>query len=338
VSDWLFFSNHMHVLTAVARQPDLTLREIASAVGISERATHRIVGELEQDGCLRRIRVGARNRYEVNADAALRHPLHGHCTVGQVIGVVGGKERRPDIFSAAFAAAPGGTVVADEDGRLVAVNSAYCSILGYAEEELLGRGFRDVTHPDDVAEGERARAELLAADGIELVREQRCMPRDGRVVWVKLRAGSMADPTTGRPMIVAHVTDISDRKRRDEALAVAEELFRSAFDNAPIGMALVAPDGRLLKVNRALCELTGYRETELLVGSLESITHPDDLEADPDGGHQVEKRFYHADGHVVWVLLSASVVRDSSGEPAYSVSQIQDVTERRRPVAAPLTA
>ena len=103
-------------------------------------------------------------------------------------------------------------------------------------------------------------------------------------------------------------------------------------------MALVAPDGRLLKVNRALCELTGYRETELLVGSLESITHPDDLEADPDGGHQVEKRFYHADGHVVWVLLSASVVRDSSGEPAYSVSQIQDVTERRRPVAAPLTA
>src|SRR5947209_20619295 len=117
----------MHVLTAVARQPDLTLREIASAVGISERATHRIVGELEQDGCLRRTRVGARNRYEVNADAALRHPLHGHCTVGQVIAAVGGGEPRSDLFSAAFAAAPGGTVVADEAGRLVAeIGRASC--------------------------------------------------------------------------------------------------------------------------------------------------------------------------------------------------------------------
>ena len=347
MGEWLFFSNHTHVLTAIAREPDLTLREIAHAVGISERATHRIVGELEEHGCLRRIRVGARNHYELDVSAKLRHPLHGHCTVGQVIAALAGPEvrhqtvePRSGLFDAAFAAASAGIVLSDETGRFAAVNAAFGEILGYTEDELVGRSFREFTHPDDVAADERALAELVSTGGDAVVREKRYVRRDGRVVWVKFRAAPMTDPTTQRRMVVAHVIDIIERKRRDRALAVAEELFRSAFDNAPIGMALVAPDGRWLKVNRALCELTAYPETELLVGSFRTITHPDDLEADLaqvaevlDGkrrSYQIEKRCYHADGHVIWVLLSVSLVRDSCGEPLYFVTQIQDVTDRKR--------
>lgn len=118
------------------------------------------------------------------------------------------------------------------------------------------------------------------------------------------------------------------------------DAFRLAFDAAPIGMALVAPDGRWLKVNRSLCELTGYSEVELLQGSFQDITHPEDLEADLHYVEQVladERRWYHMDkryirkdGDVVWASLSVSLVRDAEGAPLVFVSQIEDITERRR--------
>lgn len=130
----------------------------------------------------------------------------------------------------------------------------------------------------------------------------------------------------------------------DKALAdlrEAEERFRSAFDNAPIGMALVNfPDGCFAQVNRSLCELTGYSEEELLGKSSRAITHPEDLEADELSmgqllsgkvrTYQREKRYLHRDGYVVWALFNASLVRDSDGSPLYGIGQIQDISERKR--------
>jgi diguanylate cyclase (GGDEF)-like protein/PAS domain S-box-containing protein len=134
--------------------------------------------------------------------------------------------------------------------------------------------------------------------------------------------------------------DISERRRREQALAEAEDRFRSAFDNAPIGMALVAPDGRFIKVNRSLCELTGYSETDLLVRTFQAITHPEDLDADlalvqdvladRRRSYQMEKRYHHADGHIIWVTLSVSLVRDAGGEPLYFISQIEDISNRKQ--------
>jgi two-component system sensor histidine kinase UhpB len=131
-----------------------------------------------------------------------------------------------------------------------------------------------------------------------------------------------------------------ERRRTEEALRESEQRFRLAFDHAPIGMTLVAPDGRFLQVNRALCELLGYTEQELLDRTFQVITHPDDLDADLALVRQVlageierysmEKRYFHKQGHVVWILLHVSLVRDDGGEPLYFVSQIKDITEARR--------
>ncbi|HEX5498462.1 MAG TPA: PAS domain S-box protein, partial [Thermomicrobiales bacterium] len=118
----------------------------------------------------------------------------------------------------------------------------------------------------------------------------------------------------------------------------------AAFDDAPIGMALVALDGRWLRVNPALCRIVGRSEEELLAGAFQDITHPDDLDADIDHrgkmldgairSYQAEKRYLHAAGHVVWIRLDVSLVRDASGQPRCFVSQIQDITEQRRHEAA----
>src|SRR4029077_5059501 len=98
-------------------------------------------------------------------------------------------------------------------------------------------------------------------------------------------------------------------------------------------------DGRFIKVNRSLCELTGHSETALLVRSFQSITHPDDLDTDlayvedvlagRRRTYQLEKRYLHADGHIIWVMLSVSLVRDAAGLPLYFISQIADITERK---------
>ncbi|TPV94384.1 MAG: winged helix-turn-helix transcriptional regulator [Myxococcales bacterium FL481] len=82
---WTFLSNHAHVLLCLARDPDMRLRDVADAVGITERATHRIVTELEAVGVIERIREGRRNHYEVDSSIALRHPLEADRTVGSLL-------------------------------------------------------------------------------------------------------------------------------------------------------------------------------------------------------------------------------------------------------------
>lgn len=115
--------------------------------------------------------------------------------------------------------------------------------------------------------------------------------------------------------------------------------FRSAFQHTAIGMAIVDLDGRFLKVNGSLCRIVGYREEELLATDFQSITHPDDLESDVRFALQLlageidhydmEKRYVHKQGGVIWVQLSGSVVRDESGQPFYFIAQVQDITARK---------
>lgn len=120
----------------------------------------------------------------------------------------------------------------------------------------------------------------------------------------------------------------------------SEEHFRSAFGEAAIGMALVTPEGRWLRVNRSLCEIVGYTEEELLALDFQTLIHPDDLGANLDYGrqlldgaiqaYQMEQRYLHKQGHSVWILLNASLVWEADGTPLYFLWQIQDVTRRKQ--------
>lgn len=125
-----------------------------------------------------------------------------------------------------------------------------------------------------------------------------------------------------------------------ESLRESEERFYGAFEHAAVGMALMGLDGQWLQVNPALCRIVGYSEAELLTMTSHSITYPDDLEANHDQVQKVlaskhrfyhlEKRYFHKDGHLVWISLSGSLVQDAQGQPLYFVSLIQDITERKQ--------
>jgi PAS domain S-box-containing protein len=143
------------------------------------------------------------------------------------------------------------------------------------------------------------------------------------------------------PAIERALREAEDRDAKRWAqheLEESEERFRFAMHFSSVGTALVAPDGRWLSVNPALCSILGYGETDLLATDVQSLTHPDDRDADAlqmrqmlermIETYQTNKRFVRRDGRVVWTQLSSSLVWLRAGEAHYFICQIQDITDR----------
>jgi diguanylate cyclase (GGDEF)-like protein/PAS domain S-box-containing protein len=230
--------------------------------------------------------------------------------------------------------------IVDPDGTLRYASPAFGRMLGYAPEEVVGKmNVLDYVHPDDLPHVLEETEKALSEGGVATNRtEYRFRHKDGSWRWVESAGTYLLDDPHVKGVVV-QTRDITERKRTEEALREAEERFRRSFDDAAIGMALVGTDGRFLRTNRSLCDMLGYREVELLGKTFQDITHPDDLDADLDQRrrtllgevrtYQMEKRYFHKEGQVVWVLLSVSLVHDEEGEPLYFVSQVQDISERK---------
>ncbi|MBE9079364.1 PAS domain S-box protein [Romeria aff. gracilis LEGE 07310] len=145
-------------------------------------------------------------------------------------------------------------------------------------------------------------------------------------------------------LVRSYALDITERKLAEEALRQSQESFQHAFNNAPIGMALLSTTGVWLKVNPALYSIIGYSEAELLSTNFQTITHPNDLEnslkltnqvlAGEISTYQLEKRYLHKQGHTVWVQMSASLVRDGDQNPLYFIVQFQEITLRKQAAIA----
>jgi diguanylate cyclase (GGDEF)-like protein/PAS domain S-box-containing protein len=225
------------------------------------------------------------------------------------------------------------------DGSLSHVSSACREMLGYEPEELIGRRPEDLVHPDDLPIALAVRNRARTAD--DAAATLRLRRRDDRYLWIEAKLRIVRDPETGTPTEAhAIVRDVHDRLVTQRALAEAEERFRTAFEEGAIGMAITGTDGRLLRVNHALCAITGHTPGDLESRPFASLLHPEDREQ-----HQLEfdrmlrgelraargeKRYLHDEGHIAWVALTTTLVRGADGAPLHFLTQAQDVTERRR--------
>jgi two-component system CheB/CheR fusion protein len=161
--------------------------------------------------------------------------------------------------------------------------------------------------------------------------------RDGTFYQRRVLPYRAADGTSDG--VVVTFTDVTERKRVEESLALSEERYRLTFEYAAIGIAQVGLDGRWLQFNPALCAITGRTAEELATLTFQDITYPDDLDGDVAnyrrlmagdiGRYSMEKRYVRPDGSTVWVNLTASLLRDSGGEPRHFISVIEDITARR---------
>ena len=243
-------------------------------------------------------------------------------------------------FRSAFDYSAIGMALVSPAGRILEGNKQLFKMLGYAESDALPLSFQDITHPDDREESLRYQKQAVEGKSDNFHMEKRYLHKNGSIISAHVSISMVRDSQNNPLFAVAQVEDVTERKTTTEQLALSESTFRSAFDHSAIGITLVSPGGNFLRVNKALCRILGYAEKELLSLTFQDITHADDLDEDliylkktlegKIDSYRMEKRYFHKDGYPIWAHLGVSLVRDSLGQPLFFVSQIEDISERKK--------
>lgn len=223
----------------------------------------------------------------------------------------------------------------DTRNGFLRVNQRVAEATGLTIDEIEGRTAEEI-FPKEAAGYYADDLQVIRSGTPKLGIVEKLQGPQGQELWVQTDKMPVCDPDGKVTALVAMVHDITARKQAEQALRESEERFAGAFMHAPIGVALVAPDGRWQKVNRALCQLLGYTEEELLSRTFQDITHPADLPVQLEyvrrmlareiHTYQMEKRYIHAGGHFITALLNVSLVYDAQDQLRYSIAQIQDMT------------
>ena len=227
------------------------------------------------------------------------------------------------LWQAVFDAAHDVFLLADNDRRVVAANAAAADFFGVPVAEVVGRRI------DDFASHDTETRWAMFLHGGALRNEGVWRLPDGSERRVLVSATANVAPDRH----LAVVQDVTEQRAMEEELRSIQLRFRTSFERAPIGMALVALDGSWLEVNRAFCEFLGYSEDELCRTTWQALTYPDDLHADRASveamlagridGYTMEKRYVRKSGEIVIGRLSVALVRAPDGEPAYFISQLE---------------
>lgn len=226
----------------------------------------------------------------------------------------------------------------DRDGRHLYVNRQVEPLSGIPAEKYLGKTNAELGMPAELVAQWNETLRQVFTSGAP-VESQFVWPASTPPRYFEVRLLPEFDSDSAVQSVLVIARDITEKRRVLLQLSESEQRFRMAFEAAPIGIALISREGRLLEVNRALCEMLGYAEADLTGLTLSDITHPDDLPATlahaqatfEQGARAVtlEKRYQSRDGRVIWGRVTSTVVRDEQGEPLYSIRMIQDITESR---------
>ena len=232
-----------------------------------------------------------------------------------------------------------GVHVMDIQGNIVEANDAFCRMLGYAWEEVLGL---NVAHWDAQWPVDELRKKFRELIGKSIMIETLHRRKDGTLIDVEISASGVE--LEGQNFIFALSRDITLRKRTEHALLESKALLATTFDLAIVGIARVALDGHWLEINQKLCDIVGYTREELLARTFQDITYPDDLDADLNHVRQMlsgeistysmDKRYVRKDGATIWVSISVALARHDDGTPDYFIAVIEDTAQRKQAEAA----
>lgn len=234
--------------------------------------------------------------------------------------------------------APAAVAMLDNEMRYLQASDRWLADYHLLGQDLIGKSHYEVF--PDIPDRWRAVHQRVLTGATERC-EQDPFPRaDGTTEWLhwEVRPWFKADGKIGGLIMFTQV--ITERRRVEDALRLSENRFRSAMQNSPIGMGLVALDGSWVEVNPALCRIVGFAAEELVAANFQDITHPEDRAGEAGfitdlltrqlENYQTEKRYLHKDGSAVWGQLNVSLIRNPDGTPRHFVFQIQNITERKR--------
>lgn len=225
-------------------------------------------------------------------------------------------------------------------GQAVWWNRAFREISGYTDEEIAAKpapsGWYDANDQARAAEAVKTMGEEGGAR-VELA----LLAKDGRKIPTDYVATTLDRGADRTPYCVSIGRDVTERRRVEMALRESEEKFRTIFRQALVGVAILdSSTGRFLEVNDSYCRIVGYPAAEMLELDFQSVTHPDDLQADLEqmealrqgrvSGFEMEKRYFKKSGEIVWVILTVAPLWQEGGEPSEHLAVVLDITERKQ--------
>jgi diguanylate cyclase (GGDEF)-like protein/PAS domain S-box-containing protein len=230
------------------------------------------------------------------------------------------------------------SMLESETGTIVSLNPALAEMHGGTVGDFVGKPLGTLFTPEwaermpDV--GETVDRNTLVSYDSDHVR------LDGTVFPVRTEVIAVRDENGAVRYRIAWYDDLSEQQEVERRADLLQRDFKAAFHAAPHGVAIVGLDGRFLHLNQKLAAIVGYTVEELKTRTFQQITHPDDLDADlaqVDGllsgeldAYEMEKRYYTKEGHLIWVLLAVAIVREDDGSPRHFISQVQDISARKR--------
>ncbi len=232
-----------------------------------------------------------------------------------------------------------GIWMVDVEDRATFVNQRMADLLGYTVEEMLGRSPSEF-YFSEAGRQERDEHRKRSREGIRESREVVYRRRDGEPLWAVVATTPILRDGNRLEGILGMVTDITARVKAEENLRASERLFRSLFNESPAGQILSSSDRKIVAVNRAFCEMTGYTESEILQQGWDAITPPDDqggifasferLWSGELNAMQMERRYLRKDGSLLWGQVSVARVPDDSGRARYVIDQVQNISDRKQ--------
>lgn len=230
----------------------------------------------------------------------------------------------------------------DASGRVLEWNTAAVRMFGWTREEAIGRLLTELVITPDQQEWVSQDIQSYVKSGqspvVGQISAHNLRHKDG----TSLPTEAIVSAIGSGQQLTFHVLvrDMTSIAEARVAQYGREATFEAVFANAPIGIAVVGLDGSFQRVNQALCDITGYQQHELTELTFQDITYPDDLDTDvvkatrllhgEIRSYQMDKRYYAKDGHVIWVHLSGSIVRDATGHPLHFIAHIEDISARKR--------
>ncbi|MDP2662981.1 MAG: PAS domain S-box protein, partial [Dehalococcoidia bacterium] len=227
--------------------------------------------------------------------------------------------------------------VLDLQGRFLSVNRAGETATGYMRQREEPLYLEQVVAPEHLGTARQAVAKM-ASGGAPLLFELELLTQDGR--RLPLEVGTRPIVRDGQPVGVQGIArDITEQKRAQDSLRESETRFRTIFEEAPVGIALVDADHRILKSNRRLSDILGYTEEELISLTIDELTYPEDVGKDMDladrllrgdiPGYKLETRLVRKDGEVRYAQLTTTFIRGQEGKPVHGLGMVEDITERK---------
>jgi PAS domain S-box-containing protein len=234
----------------------------------------------------------------------------------------------------------------DLEGNIIDLTPQYCKMIGYSQEELMGKNFISFTHQDDISINWDCFNRLVNKQLETYEIEKRYVRKNGEVIWCYVNAALVTDDFGNPVGVLAYIQDTTQRKMLEEELKssynelrISQERFEKALEISKIMICTSTTDLNLLRVQPQFCDLIGSTESEILLTNFKDLIHPEDraksynLYQDLLFGKlkslELETRLVKKDGKIIWVYINCTIARDEKGRPLHDIIFIKNITERK---------